>query len=191
MKRISLAIIALAAFASSSFAQTKDSIQVVPIDKSPADIVYYPVRAAFERDVTKSPVARVIYSRPQKNGREIFGKLQDYGTIWRTGANESTEVKFYKDVKIGDKIIAAGEYSLFTIPNKDKWTVILNAVNDKWGAYFYDKSKDVVRVEVPVKTPPAPIEVFTILFKDDNSNGAKMVMGWDNCYVELPIKFQN
>ncbi|UKJ08107.1 DUF2911 domain-containing protein [Solitalea lacus] len=189
MKKFSLALVMFMSLTVYSFAQTQDSIQAIPIDKSPADIVYFPVRAAFERDITKKPIVRIIYSRPQRRGREIFGKLEDYGKVWRTGANECTDVKFYKDIKIGDKEIKAGEYSLFTIPNKDKWTIIFNSVTDKWGAYFYDKAKDVLRLDVPVKTPPTPIEAFTILFKEDNGKGAKMLMGWDNSFIEVPISF--
>lgn len=188
MKKVSVAIITFIALATSAFAQSKDSIQVIPIDKSPADIVYYPSRAAFDRNEDKTPTIRVVYSRPQKNGREIFGKLEDYGKVWRTGANECTEIKFYEDVQVGSNVIKAGSYSLFTIPNKEKWTIILNSVTDKWGAYFYDKAKDVLRFDVPVKTPVNPIEAFTILFKDDANKNIRMIMGWDTTYVEVPFK---
>ncbi|SMO82651.1 DUF2911 domain-containing protein [Solitalea koreensis] len=189
MTKIKLLLVALTAFVSSSaLAQKSDSIQVVPVDKSVADIAYYPSRIPFERDTNKTPLAKVIYSRPLKNGREVWGALINYGQVWRTGANESTEVKFYKDVTINGTLIKAGAYSIFTIPDRDKWTVILNAQTDKWGAYFYDKSKDVARIQVPVKSCVNPIEAFTILFKDDKDS-AKMIMAWDKTYVELPLKF--
>jgi hypothetical protein len=156
------------------------------IDKSPADIVYYPTNVVKEKDPAKTPIVRVVYSRPSKNGRPIFGVLEQFGKVWRTGANESTEIKFYQDVKMGGKNIKAGTYSLFTIPEKDNWTIIINRQTDKWGAYTYDQSKDVARIKVPVKTHPTVIEAFSITFSDAAS-GANMVLGWDQTVVEVPF----
>jgi hypothetical protein len=97
------------------------------LDKSPADIAYYPPKIATDRDAAKTPSIKVVYSRPQKNGRVVFGQLEPFGKVWRAGANESTEIKFYKDVKFGGKDIKAGTYTLYAIPEKDKWTVIINS----------------------------------------------------------------
>lgn len=148
------------------------------LDKSPADISY------LWKD--KKPVAKVIYSRPQKKGRVIFGELEPYGTVWRTGANECTEIKFYSNVKIDGKDLKAGTYSLFTIPEKDKWTIIFNSQLDEWGAYSYDKAKDVLRAEVKPQTLPTEMEVFTITFKDTDTGG-NLILAWDKTLVELPI----
>ena len=82
------------------------------LDKSPADIAY------FRKSKKDAPVAKVIYSRPQKKDRKIFGELVPFGKVWRTGANESTEIDFYKDGTFGGKPVKAGRYSLFTIPNE-------------------------------------------------------------------------
>jgi hypothetical protein len=158
------------------------------VDKSPADVVYYPLNIVKEKDSSKKPLVRIIYSRPQKNGRPIFGVLEQYGKVWRTGANESTEIKFFDDVKIGDQKVKAGTYSLFTIPEKDKWTIIINKQTDKWGAYTYDQKKDVVRVDVPVKSSEKVIEAFSITF-NEIPNGANLIMGWDQTVVEVPIHF--
>ena len=122
-------------------------------DKSPLDIAMY-------RGQDKAPRVRVIYSRPQKKGREIFGKLEKYGEVWRTGANESTEIKFYEDMMVGDKLIHAGTYTLFTIPGQKEWTVILNKDLDTWGAYGYKKERDLVRFTTPARKTAAPIESF-------------------------------
>jgi hypothetical protein len=85
---------------------------------------------------------QVDYSRPYKKRREIFGKLLPYGQVWRTGANEATIFDVKQDIKIGDKSLKAGKYTLWTIPNADKWTVILNSETGQWGTNYNEK-KDV------------------------------------------------
>lgn len=95
--------------------------------------------------------------------------------MWRLGANENTEIKFYKRAKIGGKTIKPGTYSLFAIPNKDKWTLIVNKQTDRWGAFTYDETKDVLRTEVPVKSLDKTLENFSITFTP-NAVGANMVL---------------
>lgn len=87
-------------------------------DKSPMDMAYFPDNFAHDRKKDEKAVIRVVYSRPQKNGREVFGKLVPFGEVWRTGANEATEIKFYHDVELAGKHVNAGSYSLFTIPRE-------------------------------------------------------------------------
>ena len=149
------------------------------LDKSPADIAYY----RTERGVP--PVAKVVYSRPQLKGRSM-ADLAPAGEVWRTGANETTEIKFYQTVMLGDQEIAPGTYSLFTIPGADKWTVILNSETDMWGAYTYDQSKDVARVEVEASQGDKSIEAFSITFGAADQ-GATMYLGWGNTRVSIPI----
>jgi hypothetical protein len=153
-----------------------------PMDPSPLDISYYPSGASME---SKPALIKVIYSRPYKKGREIFGKLEPFGKVWRAGANEETEIKFYKPATIAGKTIPAGTYSLFILPEKDSWTFIINKQVDHWGAYSYDKSLDVVRAKVSIKKPTSPIENFSISFTDSGV----LVAGWDSTFAELPIKF--
>jgi len=153
-----------------------------PLDKSPVDISYFPHTASQEG---KAPVIKVIYSRPAKNGREIFGKLEPFDKVWRAGANEQTEIRFYKTVTIGGTSIPAGIYSLFVIPEKDSWTFIINKQTDHWGAYSYDQSLDVARAKVALTKPVSTIENFSITFTE----GGNLVAGWDNALAELPIKF--
>src|SRR5579871_7074782 len=106
----------------------------------------------------------VTYGRPYKKGREIFGKLEPYGKVYRCGADEATQITFNKDVTFGGKPVKAGTYTLCAIPNADKWTVILNSKLGQWGAFSYDKYKDqdVVHVDVPVKNLSTPVEQLTI-----------------------------
>lgn len=158
------------------------------VDSSPADILYYPLNAAKVKD-SSTPLIRLLYSRPTRKGREIFGILEQFGKVWRVGANENTEVKFFKTVVIGGKKIKAGTYSLFAIPEKEKWTMIINKQTDRWGAYTYDESKDVVRVEVPVQALPQPIEALSMTFTAQ-PEGANLVIAWDKTMVELPVKIK-
>ena len=160
------------------------------LDASPLDVVYYPLNAAkVKAGDNSTPVIKVLYSRPSMKGREIFGALEAFGKVYRVGANESTEIKFFKNVTIGNKSIPAGTYSLFAIPEKDKWTMIINKQTDRWGAYTYDQKQDLVRVDVPVKPLQTPVEALSITFVPQ-SNGANLVVGWEKTSVELPIQFK-
>lgn len=163
------------------------------LDKSPLDISYYPHNFSHDRKFAASLIGgdpamiRVIYSRPAKNSREVFGKLVSFGKVWRAGANEETEIKFYRDLMIGGKAIKAGTYALFVIPEQNEWTIILNTDLDQWGAYSYDEKKDVVRFKVPVTKAPTTIENFSIVFEKVDGKSAKMYMGWDGSVVMIPI----
>ena len=161
-----------------------------PLDKSPMDMSYYPVNypiLKIQDKATEPLIMRLIYSRPQLNGRKIFGELQEYGNVWRLGANEATEIEFFKDVKINGKKIKKGRYTLYAIPYPDKWTLIVNRETDIWGSFRYDQSKDVVRMNLPVMKNETT-EALTIVF-DKTSTGANMNMYWDDVKVSLPIVF--
>lgn len=116
-----------------SFSHAQAQIVLPPVDQSPMDISYFPNRyplLKIQDKASEPPVARVIYSRPQKNGRAIFGELLEYGKVWRLGANEATEIEFYKDVMINEVKIKKGRFSMYGIPNEDKWTLIINKETD-------------------------------------------------------------
>lgn len=188
MKNLLLAaalLIGVSAFSQSKMNPTK--VSYPPADASPMDATYFPLQVTSSK--TETPKVKVLYSRPQKKNRVIFGNLVKYGEIWRMGANENTEIKFYTPVKVGGKDIAAGTYSLFAIPNEKEWTIIINSDIDKWGAYSYDKSKDVVRFNVPAEKVSSPIEYFSISFVPTKS-GADLYAAWDNTQVMFPIEFQ-
>src|SRR4028118_528981 len=136
MKRylLSLAVVLSTTIA---FAQTTGS-KLPAVDKSPMDMAYYPNNYPVLKiqDKASEPlVARVIYSRPLKNNRNVFGELVEYNKVWRLGANEATEVEFFRDVKIGGKKVPKGRYTIFAVVNPDQWTVILNKDTDVWGAF--------------------------------------------------------
>jgi hypothetical protein len=161
------------------------------LDKSPMDMSYYPVNYPIQRTqdkVIEPLVARVIYSRPQKNGRVVFGELLEYGKIWRLGANEATEIEFFKDVKIGTSKIKKGRYTLYCLPTADKWTVIVNRDTDIWGAFKYDAKKDVARIDLTVQRISDIQEAFTMFF-EKASSGINLIVSWDDDLVKMPILF--
>jgi hypothetical protein len=149
------------------------------LDKSPLDMSY------ARPDRMSDPDLRVLYSRPQLKGRTLES-LAPKGSVWRTGANETTEIIFYKDMKIQGTKIPAGTYSLYTIPGESDWKVILNKKLHTWGAYSYDQSKDFGRFTAEVKKSEAEIEVLSIRF-DNVSGGYHLVIGWGSKEVRLPI----
>ncbi len=175
----------------SAIAQTLVALPIPSIDKSPMDMSTYPTDYALlkiQGKISEPIVARVVYSRPQKNNRVIFGELLEYNTVWRFGANENSEIEFFKDVKINKVLVKKGKYSLFAIPNSDNWTIIFNKDLNTWGSFKYDKSKDLLRVSVPVQKSIEIEESFFIYFSKSNI-GFNMVAGWDDVYVTLPITF--
>lgn len=166
-------------------------------DKSPMDMAYYPDNFAHDRKFAPKligdmpAIVRITYSRPAKKEREVFGtKIVPYGEVWRLGANESAEIKFYQDVTIQGKKVKAGTYSLFAIPTATEWTIILNKDLDFWGAYSYNKENDVLRVSIPTKKTDEVVENFSIqCVKGSNDKETTMKMAWDMTLVEVPISF--
>lgn len=138
----------------------------------------------------KDNYIKITYSQPQKKDREIFGQLVPYGQVWRTGANEATEITTNAAIRIDSVNLPAGTYSLFSIPQKDKWTIIINADVGLWGAYNYNPAKDVWRFDVPVQTTDKLYEPFTIAF-DHRNEVADLLIMWDRTRVSIPIKFLN
>ena len=158
-------------------------------DQSPMDMAYFPDHFAHDRKEGEKAIIRVTYSRPLKKGREVFGKLVPYGKVWRTGANEATEVKFYQDVDFGGKKVSAGSYSLFTIPGEKEWVIILNSDLDYWGAYKYNEKNDVVRVPGSVISLTEPQENFSIQFESKGDKQGVMKMAWDKTVAEVPFTY--
>jgi hypothetical protein len=160
------------------------------MDKSPMDISYFPEDFPVMKmsgKVTGSPVARIIYSRPSKDGRVIFGNVVKYGTYWRLGANEGTEIEFFRDVIIKGKTVKKGRYIIYSIPYKNKWTIRLNEDLFTWGLSIHSAG-DVYSFDIPVVTSNNPYEVLTIKFEPAN-NGAQLMFAWDSVRTYLPFKY--
>ncbi|MGB3851449.1 MAG: DUF2911 domain-containing protein [Tunicatimonas sp.] len=125
----------------------------------------------------------INYSRPSVKGRTIFGELEPYGEVWRTGANEATTIEVSTDVEVEGQPLPAGKYALFTIPAEDDWTVVFNKVTDQWGAYDYDEAEDALRVEVTPEETEETTEQLTFEIGDDG----EVTMMWANTAVSFGV----
>lgn len=143
-------------------------------------------RAQLTQQVGLTTV-NVDYSRPGVKGRKIFGELEAYGAVWRTGANACTTIEFANNAMVAGQEVPAGKYSMFTIPEKDKWTFILNKNVTLWGAAGYDPKEDLMRVEVPVQVQSKLRETLTIDFENFHTNGADLTVAWENVAIAVPI----
>ena len=160
-------------------------------------VLMVPLSTTAQRDKSqrKSPPAQVMkevngvsitvdYSQPSKRGRDIFGSLEQYGQVWRTGANETSWIEISKDVKVEGKELKAGKYGLFTIPGEEEWVIIFNETWSGWGAYEYKQSDDVLRVSVPAQSLDEVVEVFTIAIGEEGV----VSLAWDKTQVEFSIE---
>lgn len=175
-KRLTLSLMLLTTLAIYSFGQESAGNR-----PSPVAIVSVRYKDAY---------VKVTYSRPSKRGREIFGKLVPYGQVWRTGANEATEITLTQNIQVQGTLLKAGTYSLFTIPEKDTWTIIINSDVGLWGSYNYNSKLDQMRFVVPVQLTDEFHEQFTMRF-DQRNELADLIMVWDNIRISIPIKFIN
>jgi len=135
----------------------------------------------------------VNYSSPSKKERIIFGELVPFDVVWRTGANEPTTFTTASDIRIIDKKLPAGTYSLWTKPNKESWSVIFNKNIPEWGVTILsggrkttrELEQDVVKVEVPVDNLSQSVESFTIDFEEGDQ--LYLSLFWDTTKVKVPI----
>lgn len=133
---------------------------------------------------------KVMYGQPGKKGRLIFGREQDkallpYGKVWRTGANEATLIEIGEDVFMGGKLVKAGTYSLFSVPDQSAWKIILNSETGQWGTEYND-GRNLMNVEVPIRIRPSVQELFRIYF-EEIPNGVNMVLSWDQTEALVPF----
>lgn len=158
------------------------------LDISPMDIIYFPIDfpvLKMTKGAPELPVARVIYSRPHKQGRKIFGGLLKYGEPWRLGANEATEIELFQPLHIQGKTVAKGRYILYCVPTETKWTIVFNTNIYTWGLKQTAK-KDVYRFDIPSQKTTNNIENFTILFQGEAPN-ASLLIAWDDVEARLPF----
>jgi len=129
----------------------------------------------------------IAYSRPGVKGRTIYGGLVPYGKIWRTGASDATILTLTDPVKIGGKLLPAGSYSLFTIPNRGEWTIIVNKHVGGHGLDGYDEKNDVMRFPAKVDSSTRFYESFTIEAQELVRNQATIYLNWANTSVHFPL----
>jgi hypothetical protein len=177
---------------SSLSAAQEQALKTPALDKSPMDMSYFPddyPKLKTQNKAVQPALARVIYSRPQKDNRVIFGELVEYNKVWRLGANEATEIEFFKDASIGGKKVPKGRYTIYAIPTETEWTIILNKDTDIWGAFVYDEKKDLLRTTVPVQNQDISVDAFSMSFTKTDT-GANLVIAWEKVSVNLPIEIK-
>jgi len=160
----------------------------ISVDVSVMDMSWLPVDYPKQTVRKSLPVARVIYSRPHKQGRKIFGNLVKYGERWRLGANEATEMELFMPISIQGKTVPKGRYVLYCIPEADKWTIVFNSNLYSWGLNL-DPSKDLYRFAIPATVKNQSVEYFSMIFQP-TTDGADLIMAWDNVEARLPIQYK-
>ncbi len=131
---------------------------------------------------------KIVYGQPYKRGRQIFGGLVPFGEVWRTGANEATEITLTRAVRMGGNRVEPGTYALFTIPKENEWTVILNRKLGQWGAFSYDSSFDLLRFNRPSRPTGETVEAMRISFSEVENGRTTLTIEWDDRAVDIPIE---
>jgi hypothetical protein len=129
-------------------------------------------------DLGGGKTIKTDYSSPRMKGRKIYGGLVPFGEVWRTGANEATTFVTSADVQVGGKTVPAGSYTIFTVPNADKWTLIVNKKTGEWGIPYKFERDELARVDMNVSKLPAPLENFTIAY-DKAAGGCTLRIDWE------------
>ena len=174
----------------SALLKTEAPNPYLPVDRSPLDIVYFPANYPVQKmngEITSPPVARVIYSRPHRQGRQIFGNIVKWGEPWRLGANEATELELFRPLTIQNKKVSAGRYILYAVPHEDHWTIVFNSNLYTWGLKF-NLAQNAVMFDIPVTNKDQTVEYFTMVF-EKTATGAELVMAWENKEARLPMEF--
>jgi hypothetical protein len=128
----------------------------------------------------------VEYSSPRAKGRKIFGGLVPYGEVWRAGANDATTFVSTTDLMVGGSHVPAGSYTIFTIPNKDKWTLVISKKTGEWGIPYPGADSDLARIDMKASTLPSVVENFTIAF-DKTAGGCTLRMEWETTRATVDI----
>jgi hypothetical protein len=137
-------------------------------------------------DLGGGKTIKTDYSSPRMKGRKIYGDLVPLGEVWRTGANDATTFVTSTDVRVGGKDVPAGSYTIFTVPNADKWTLIINKKTGEWGIPYKYESDELARVDMKVSKLPSPVEDFTISYVK-SGNGCTMNIDWETTRASVDI----
>jgi hypothetical protein len=138
-------------------------------------------------DVGRNKIT-ITYGRPYMKGRKIFGGLESYDKVWRTGADEATTLETTADLQIGALKVPKGTYALFTIPGQNGWKLIVNKTAKQWGAFEYKQADDLGRVDMKVTRTAQPVEQFTISLSAGGQDQAVLTMAWENTSANVAIK---
>jgi hypothetical protein len=143
-----------------------------------------PAQATWDLGGGKS--VTIDYSSPRAKGRKIYGELVPFGQVWRTGANEATTLVTPVDLTIGGTTVPAGSYTIFTVPNKDKWTLVISKKTGEWGTDYPGQANDLARVDMKVSALPSPVDNFTISFEKAGS-GANLNIDWETTRASVAV----
>jgi len=179
MKTLSILFLSVVAIMSQHSLLIAQEVQEAPRARASA--------VAIAHTTVDGNYMKIVYGQPLKKGRVTFGELVPYDKVWRTGANEGTEITFTKDVLFGDKELKAGTYTLFTMPGKDKWVVYLNSVLGQWGEYEYSEEKNVLSFETAPHSSSKMFEALIFSFTEATA-GADLNFNWDNVHIKIPVR---
>ena len=143
-----------------------------------------PAKATCDLGAGKS--ITMDYSSPRAKGRKIFDGLVPYGKVWRAGANSATTFVTTADLKVGGTDVPAGSYTVFAIPEADKWTLVISKKTGEWGTPYPGADSDFARIDMKASTLPAAVENFTIAF-DKNGSGCTLRMDWETTRGSVEI----
>lgn len=163
----------------------------IDVDVSVMDMNYYPVdypKLKMNHLTTAPPLARVIYSRPVKGGRKIFGGVVPYNKQWRLGANEATEIEFFETAYLENNKVKPGRYILYCIPTETNWKMVLNKDIFTWGKEI-DSTQDILSFTIPVQPSDKRSEYFTMFFAGDKSDEAQLCITWDDIIAKIQVRF--
>ncbi|HEX3543948.1 MAG TPA: DUF2911 domain-containing protein [Candidatus Acidoferrum sp.] len=182
--RTAVTCLSLLLFASLGFAQQDKPASAAPSAQDKAARPSPPAKASCSLGDGAS--VTVDYSSPRAKGRKIYGGLVPYGDVWRLGANEATTFVPSSDVTVGGTKVPAGSYTLFAIPNQDKWTLIISKKTGEWGTKYAGADSDLARVDMKTSTLPSTMENFTITF-DNSGSGCTMRVEWEKTRASVDI----
>ncbi len=146
--------------------------------------------AKISQDFSLSSID-ISYSRPSMRGRKIFGDVVGYGRVWRTGANAPTRIKIGEELMIAGHKLKPGDYALYTVPNRDKWEVILNNSTGGWNASGFPADNDVARFTVRPITTDEVVQTFTINITDITYTSCKIELAWERTKIVIPVTVNN
>lgn len=166
----------------------------VPLECTPAERMPVEGRASLYDSATVTVAGRdmrVCYGRPAANDREIYGGLVPYDRLWRTGANEPTILHIPFAAEIAGVRVEPGSYSLYTVPGRDEWQVIVNRATSQWGhesSYTAEvEAQEVGRGTAPTERLDQHVERFTIR-GEPTSAGADLLLEWERTRVRVPVR---
>ena len=173
----------LFAIAALAFAFTQANAQCKPPAKQQP-----PLSPAEQASVSlNGKSVTIYYCAPSLRGRKVGEQIAPYGKVWRTGANTATTLHTEANLRIGDQVVPAGTYTLYTLPSAQEWKLIVNKQTGQWGT-VYDQSKDLGRVSMSNGTAStASVETFKIDFEHTRGNQTELHLLWGNTDVHVPV----